>query len=135
MTQENKDILAVHYMADRLGVDLQQPKKMVAGSEPVTVLGSTGELEVNVGQTWMRMFKPGKSGVRIDLVWPNDFAAPEGALYRIVASTCTPKGSTELNTGDLHAIYIGPKGIILEEDTKKMIAKEYTKPAQSRGRF
>jgi hypothetical protein len=130
--QDPEDLAMINYIAERLGVKLDDQHEAVATKRKSgRVRMYDGSLEVEVLPTVngaASVEAPKSPGVWIDLVDHTKDAAPEGAIYRISAYKRTGDGDNcrEGLRGHVYHVFVGHEGIILDELSMRDVAKVHT---------
>ena len=121
--QNAKGLALIVQLASRLGVNLKDTEVAIAtDKKPAKAKLYDSSLEVtlySLNRPTVTVDSPRCPGVSIELVDHQRDLAPEGAVYCIRAYMPNQDGSNMALNGDVYCVFIGPKGIILDEPGRK----------------
>lgn len=116
MDKKEESLVIVRNLADLLGVNLSDGRVAVStDKEEAKVMKYDGSIEAKINSSYVRptvrVESPRAPGITIELVDHTRDMAPENAIYAI--RCFNPQNDTQLN-GDIHTIYVGCNGLILD---------------------
>ncbi|MBS3088643.1 hypothetical protein J4402_02575 [Candidatus Pacearchaeota archaeon] len=125
--QNVKGLALIVQLASELGVNLKDTKVAIAtdkGSAKARLYD--GSLEVNLyslNRPTVTVDSPRNPGIVIALVDHQRDLAPEDAIYCITAHMPQQDGTNDALNGDVYSVFVGPKGIILDESARRRVTE------------
>jgi len=129
--QNEKALSLILSLAEELGVDLKDERTAIATE------GATAKVKMYDNSLETTIFErsngaaahikaPRAPSILIELVNPmEDEFSPDGAVYKITAYKPKKDKVHEALNGDVFSVYIGKKGIMLNDAAKLRIARKY----------
>ena len=137
MNQKESDLVLLAQLNERLGNGLRDASFAVAtDKQPANVRSYNNSIEaVLYASGDVTIQSPRAPRIDIRLVDPNNSyfcLAPEGAIYEITICKPAKEGIVESLNGDIATVYVGSKGIILNDAARIRAAKLYEKDLRSK---